>query len=147
MDSPSKIRIVGGKWRGRKLNVINIPGLRPTQDRTRETLFNWLQGKIVGARCTFCQRGVKGYRTYSANDLETHVLELKEKYNVGYLETQDENAFSNKKQAYEVARIMKKCGVFWKSGGVRCTSVNYEDLKFFKEHNLISISFGIEITG
>jgi len=95
------------------------------------------------ARCTFCQRGVKGYRTYSASALETHILELKEKYNVGYLETQDENPFSDKKQAYEVARVMKKCGVFWRTT-VRCTSVNYDDLKFFKEHNLVFMGFGIE---
>ena len=123
------------------------------QDKICETNIDSFRNKKMGeihtsrgcvARCTFCQRGVKGYRTYAANDLENHILELKEKYNVGCLHPQDENALSNKKQAYEVARIMKKCGVFWKSGGVRCTSVNYEDLKFFKEHNLISISFGIE---
>ncbi|WP_223846093.1 16S rRNA (guanine(966)-N(2))-methyltransferase RsmD [Wenzhouxiangella sp. AB-CW3] len=46
-----KIRIVGGQWRGRKLSVPEHPGLRPTGDRVRETLFNWLQPRIVGARC------------------------------------------------------------------------------------------------
>ena len=46
-----KIRIIGGQWRGRKLVVPERPGLRPTGDRVRETLFNWLQPKIVGARC------------------------------------------------------------------------------------------------
>jgi 16S rRNA (guanine966-N2)-methyltransferase len=38
----SQIRIIGGCWRGRKLNVVDAPGLRPTPDRIRETLFNWL---------------------------------------------------------------------------------------------------------
>jgi 16S rRNA (guanine966-N2)-methyltransferase len=46
-----KIRIIGGQWRGRKLSVPERPGLRPTGDRVRETLFNWLQPRIFGARC------------------------------------------------------------------------------------------------
>lgn len=51
MGTPGKIRIIAGKWRGRKLDVIDSPGLRPTPDRVRETLFNWLQQEIVGAHC------------------------------------------------------------------------------------------------
>jgi 16S rRNA (guanine966-N2)-methyltransferase len=46
-----KIRIIGGQWRGRKLTVLNQPGLRPTPDRMRETLFNWLNNRIVGSHC------------------------------------------------------------------------------------------------
>ena len=46
-----KIRIIGGKWRGRKLSVPDLPGLRPTPGRVRETLFNWLQPHIEGSRC------------------------------------------------------------------------------------------------
>jgi 16S rRNA (guanine966-N2)-methyltransferase len=45
------IRIIGGRWRGRHLSVPALPGLRPSPDRVRETLFNWLQGLIDGARC------------------------------------------------------------------------------------------------
>ena len=45
-----KIRIIGGQWRGRKLVVPDRPGLRPTGDRARETLFNWIGPAIVGAR-------------------------------------------------------------------------------------------------
>lgn len=45
------IRIVGGRWRGRHLPVPALPGLRPSPDRVRETLFNWLQGIVEGARC------------------------------------------------------------------------------------------------
>lgn len=47
----NQLRIIGGRWRGRKLNFSDGEGLRPTMDRVRETLFNWLQGEIVGARC------------------------------------------------------------------------------------------------
>ncbi|MBS3744898.1 MAG: 16S rRNA (guanine(966)-N(2))-methyltransferase RsmD [Wenzhouxiangellaceae bacterium] len=46
-----KLRIIGGRWRGRKLRVPDLPGLRPSGDRSREVLFNWLQGAVQGARC------------------------------------------------------------------------------------------------
>ncbi len=46
-----KIRIISGRWRGRKLTVADAPGLRPTGDRARETLFNWLGPRVIGARC------------------------------------------------------------------------------------------------
>lgn len=45
------VRIIGGQFRGRKLEVPTALGLRPTPDRVRETLFNWLQANIFGARC------------------------------------------------------------------------------------------------
>lgn len=51
MTTNNRIRIVGGRCRGRKLRVADLPGLRPTGDRIRETLFNWLQPLIAGARC------------------------------------------------------------------------------------------------
>lgn len=47
----NRIRIIGGEWRSRQLSFIEVPGLRPTPDRVRETLFNWLQGKVADARC------------------------------------------------------------------------------------------------
>ena len=52
-----QIRIIGGQWRGRKLPVPEIPGLRPTTDRVRETLFNWLAPSIVDANCLDCFAG------------------------------------------------------------------------------------------
>ncbi|WP_455365666.1 RsmD family RNA methyltransferase, partial [Kaarinaea lacus] len=56
MPRPTKstsnvVRIIGGQWRGRKLHFSDIPDLRPTPDRVRETVFNWLQSVIVEARC------------------------------------------------------------------------------------------------
>lgn len=56
-QSAGQIRIIGGKWRGRKLPVPDSPGLRPTTDRVRETLFNWLAPMIQGARCLDCFAG------------------------------------------------------------------------------------------
>jgi 16S rRNA (guanine966-N2)-methyltransferase len=48
---PGRVRIVAGKWRGRRLPVADVKGLRPTPERVRETLFNWLAPRIDGARC------------------------------------------------------------------------------------------------
>ena len=45
------LKIIGGRWRGRKLTVIDLEGLRPTPNRVRETLFNWLQFSLSGANC------------------------------------------------------------------------------------------------
>ncbi len=47
----NQLRIIGGEWRGRKLSFPDVESLRPTPDRVRETLFNWLQPIIHGARC------------------------------------------------------------------------------------------------
>ncbi len=48
---PGSVRIISGKWRGRRLPIPDLPGLRPSGDRCRETLFNWLQPHIKGAHC------------------------------------------------------------------------------------------------
>lgn len=55
-----QIRIIGGKWRGRKLPVLNSQGLRPTTDRVKETLFNWLMPIIHDAHCLDCFAGSGG---------------------------------------------------------------------------------------
>ena len=61
------MRIIGGEWRGRRLPVVDLPGLRPSGDRARETLFNWLQPQLRGARCVdlFAGTGVLGLEAYS----------------------------------------------------------------------------------
>ena len=51
------VRIIGGEWRGRKLSVVDAEGLRPTPDRIRETLFNWLAPHCRGARVLDCFAG------------------------------------------------------------------------------------------
>lgn len=51
MPRPGTFRIISGKWRGRRFPIASRPQLRPTTDRARETLFNWLQPVIHGARC------------------------------------------------------------------------------------------------
>lgn len=75
--SPGKIRIIAGKWRGRKLDVIDSPGLRPTPDRIRETLFNWIQQEIVGARCLdlFAGTGMLAFEALSRGAAEVIMVE------------------------------------------------------------------------
>ena len=63
----SILRIIGGKWRGRKISFIPFEQLRPTTDATRETLFNWLSPHIVGANCLdmFAGSGALGFEALS----------------------------------------------------------------------------------
>ena len=63
----SEVRIIGGTWRGRKLAFTPAEGLRPTGDRIRETLFNWLSPYIHGARCAdlFAGSGALGIEALS----------------------------------------------------------------------------------
>jgi 16S rRNA (guanine966-N2)-methyltransferase len=62
-----QLRIIGGRWRSRRLYFDPIEGLRPTPDRVRETLFNWLSPIIAGARCLdlFAGSGALGIEALS----------------------------------------------------------------------------------
>ncbi len=64
---PGRVRIVGGEWRGRKIAVASQPGLRPTPDRVRETLFNWLGQRLDGLACLdlFAGSGALGFEAAS----------------------------------------------------------------------------------
>lgn len=64
---PGRLRIVAGKWRSRLLKVADVPGLRPTPERIRETLFNWLAPGIAGASCLdlFAGSGALGLEALS----------------------------------------------------------------------------------
>lgn len=63
----SRVRIVGGEWRSRLLEVADVPGLRPTPDRVRETLFNWLGQELDGMSCLdlFGGSGILGFEAAS----------------------------------------------------------------------------------
>ena len=64
---PNQVRVIGGKHRGRKLPVAEVPGLRPTPDRVRETLFNWLGQNLTGWHCLdlFAGSGALGFEAIS----------------------------------------------------------------------------------
>ena len=75
--APGSIRIIGGRWRGTRLPVADATGLRPTSDRVRETLFNWLTSKLPGARVLdlFAGSGALGLESLSRGAREALLVE------------------------------------------------------------------------
>jgi 16S rRNA (guanine(966)-N(2))-methyltransferase RsmD len=74
---PSEVRIIGGQWKRTRLPVPNVPGLRPTPDRVRETLFNWLGQDLSGWRCidAFAGTGALGLEAASRGASEVRLIE------------------------------------------------------------------------
>lgn len=73
----NQVRIIGGKWRGRKLKFLDRKELRPTPDRMRETLFNWLTPVIHDARCLdlFAGSGALGFEALSRGAREVFFVD------------------------------------------------------------------------
>ena len=73
----SRVRIVGGAWRSRLLEVARVPGLRPTPDRVRETLFNWLGQDLSGLNCLdlFAGTGILGFEAASRGAARVTLVE------------------------------------------------------------------------
>lgn len=73
----NRVRIVGGHWGSRLIEVAAVPGLRPTPDRVRETLFNWLGQDLEGLACLdlFAGSGVLGFEAASRGAAEVLMVE------------------------------------------------------------------------
>lgn len=73
-----KLRIIGGRWRSRTLVFPAVEGLRPTGDRIRETLFNWLMPELPGCRCLdlFAGSGILGFEALSRGATQCTLVEL-----------------------------------------------------------------------
>ena len=73
-----QLRIIAGRWRGRKLSIPTVEGLRPTPDRVRETVFNWLQPVMGSARCLdlFAGSGALGFEAVSRGAEHVTMVEL-----------------------------------------------------------------------
>lgn len=74
----NQLRIIGGQWRSRKLAFPNVDGLRPTSDRIRETVFNWLAPYINSAHCLdlFAGSGAMGLEALSRGAISCQFNEL-----------------------------------------------------------------------
>jgi 16S rRNA (guanine966-N2)-methyltransferase len=77
MDFSGKVRIIAGEWRGRRIAVPLRPGLRPTPDRVRETLFNWLGQWLDGCACldVFAGSGALGFEAASRRAARVVMIE------------------------------------------------------------------------
>jgi 16S rRNA (guanine966-N2)-methyltransferase len=75
------IRIISGQWRGRKLPVMDVQGLRPTTDRNKETLFNWLMAHTQDSHCldAFAGSGGLGFEALSRHAKRVTFIELDKK--------------------------------------------------------------------
>jgi len=73
-----EVRIIGGQWRRTRLKVIDKPGLRPTPDRVRETLFNWLGQDLTDWRCVDAFAGTGALGLEAASRGAAHVLILEQ---------------------------------------------------------------------
>lgn len=73
-----ELRLIAGQWRGRKLPILTSEGLRPTTDRVRETLFNWLQFDIQGAQIAdlFAGSGSLGFEAASRGAQQVTLIEM-----------------------------------------------------------------------
>ncbi|MBJ7468408.1 MAG: 16S rRNA (guanine(966)-N(2))-methyltransferase RsmD [Rhodoferax sp.] len=73
----NQVRIIGGKWKRTKLKVVDAAGLRPTPDRVRETLFNWLGQDLQGLRCldAFAGTGALGFEAASRGAAHVTLVE------------------------------------------------------------------------
>jgi len=76
-----EVRIIGGQWKRTKLPVADVAGLRPTPDRVRETLFNWLGQDLSGWRCldAFAGTGALGFEAASRGAAEEQLVEREAK--------------------------------------------------------------------
>ena len=107
----------------------------------------WRKPNMVGiftskgcvAKCTFCQRGSKGYAVYNLDKLETYLKHLVEEHDVGYLYIDDENFGSNRKYTWQIAELFNKYNLLWYAAGVRCTSVTKEDIIHYKKNGCCSL--------
>jgi 16S rRNA (guanine966-N2)-methyltransferase len=111
-SAPGKIRIIGGRWRGTRLDVPDAPGLRPTSDRVRETLFNWLQPVLPGARVLdlFAGSGALGLEALSRGAVSAVLVERDAKLAAAL------RATTARLQGGEAASIVQADALAWLHG-------------------------------
>lgn len=114
----NSLRIIGGTWRSRRLQFIDSPKIRPTPDRVRETIFNWLANDINGALCLdlFAGSGALGFEAISRgadhvvlveedSRIAATLTEQKDLFNTQQIEVSKQNALTyllNETQQYDV---------------------------------------------
>lgn len=120
-----------------------ILGYEGELDKTK-TVAMVVMNKGCVARCTFCHRFEKGYRAIPNTKIINHISELRDKYNVGYIQVADENFGADRKATEILVRDLAKLNIPWQVAGVRVRTVTAEALKFWQESGCYLILFGIE---
>lgn len=117
------VRIISGFLKGRKVGVIDVTGLRPTSDRIRETLFNWLQMDVVSANCLdlFAGTGALGIEAISRGAESVTFVE------------NSRDAFSSLEKACNNLSIQDSCNLIHGSG------INYLQSQDCDEYDIIFI--------
>ena len=103
-----------------------------------------ISAKGCVARCTFCHRWEKGYRVSPLEKIMKHIDDLNKKYGVTHIDFGDENFGADRKFTRELVKTLGAKGYTWEAGGVRTRTVNFEDLKLWKENGCLRVYFGIE---
>ena len=132
-ELPQKIRIVGGVWRSRVLSVLDAPGLRPSTDRVRETLFNWLGQDLVGLHCLdlFAGTGALGFEAASR---QAHSVTLLEKDKKAYTKLLSNFALLQSFPAPGVVQILHRDSLeFLKQQADRSSNLIFIDPPFQEE--------------
>ena len=104
-SSQGSIRIISGRWRGRKLPVPPLPGLRPTTDRVKETLFNWLAQQLPNACCLDVFAGSGGLGFEAASRYAKKVVLLEQDIVAFKLLQQTKNSLNSDVIPYSDGRI------------------------------------------
>jgi anaerobic magnesium-protoporphyrin IX monomethyl ester cyclase len=112
--------------------------------RTRRNVAQFFTSKGCTARCTFCQRNTRGYRLADLTDIENHLENIVERFDVGFIACMDENFGSRPEFARAFADLMEKYDLLWTATGVRCVNVSREDIEYFKAKGCCSLKFGVE---
>jgi 16S rRNA (guanine966-N2)-methyltransferase len=107
-SQPGRLRIVAGNWRSRLLEIADVPGLRPTSLRVRETLFNWLAPRIFGARCLdlFAGTGALGLEALSRGAASCDFVEKSARAaatlrdNIAILQAESANVYAMSAEQY-----------------------------------------------
>lgn len=96
------------------------------------------------AHCTFCHRWEKGYRSLPAERIINHIVDLKAKHNVRFIEVGDENFGSDRKSAWDLVSKLGKLDIVWRCAGVRTNTVSRESLLHWKNNGCVSVCYGVE---
>lgn len=134
-------------------NFINDPFERPDfscdprsqqPHRRGKKMVTLVTAKGCVARCTFCHRWDKGYRTIPVTQIIEYVKLLMERYNVGFITFTDENFGSDRRQTLELICALKPLDILWQVGGVRVRTVDLELLKAMKDTGCVAVYYGME---